>query len=77
VNGLIHPFSGALYEQDGNGNVRVSKGDRFGVFSPLGRWISGGIEEADPQLCGWVAGPIIGNHRVTASVRADGASSAH
>ncbi len=69
MNGLIHPFSRALYEQDGNGNVRVTKGERAGLFTAEGRWISGDIKEADPQLCGWVAGPIIGNHRVTASVK--------
>ncbi len=69
MNGLIHPFSRALYEQDGNGNVRVTKGERAGLFTAKGRWISGDIKEADPQLCGWVAGPIIGNHRVTASVK--------
>ncbi len=69
MNGLVHPFSRALYEQDGNGNVRVTKGEQVGLFTAQGRWLSGDIEEADPQLCGWVAGPIIGNHRVTASVK--------
>ena len=38
-----------------------------GLFEPDGRWISGELEEADPQLCGWVAGPIFGNHRLSAS----------
>ena len=73
MNGIRHPFTGALHEQDGNGNVRVTKQDRatgrdvVGVFTPGGRWISGELEEADPQLCGWVAGPVFGNHRLSAS----------
>ena len=31
--GMVHPFSKALYEQDGNGNVRVTDKDgRWGLF---------------------------------------------
>ena len=73
MNGIRHPFTGALHEQDGDGRVRVTKLDRAsgreisGLFEPNGRWVSGELEEADPQLCGWVAGPIFGNHRLSAS----------
>jgi hypothetical protein len=67
MNGLRHPFTGALYEQDGNGNILVSSGSKSGLFTGKGKWISGELREADPQLCGWVAGPIVGNHRVTPS----------
>ena len=67
MHGLHHPFSGALYEQDGEGNIRVTDGDRQGVFAADGRWLSGELRECDPQLCGWVAGPQIGNHRLSAS----------
>lgn len=73
MKGIRHPFTGALHEQDGSGNVRVTKQDRaagrevVGVFTPGGRWISGELEEADPQLCGWVAGPVFGNHRLSTS----------
>jgi hypothetical protein len=67
VNGLRHPFSGALYAQDGDGHIIVTLGERQGVFHTNGRWISGELREADPQLCGWVGGPIVGNHRVTPS----------
>jgi hypothetical protein len=70
VNGIRHPFSGATYEQDGNGNVLVTSKGRTGLFRANGSWISGEIEEADPQLCGWVAGPIIVNHRVASSAEA-------
>ena len=73
MNGIRHPFTGALHEQDGTGNVRVTARDRdtgqdlIGLFGPDGRWISGELKDADPQLCGWVAGPIVGNHRLTAT----------
>ncbi len=63
--GLRHPFTGAIYAQDGNGNIIVTDGDRQGLFRRNGSWISGEIKECDPQLCGWVGGPQIGNHRVT------------
>ena len=69
MNGILHPFTRALYEQDGHGNVRVTSGERSGLFTGAGVYISGDLEEADPQLCGWVAGPMIGNHRVTVSTR--------
>ena len=64
MNGLIHPFTKALYEQDGSGHVKVTSGSRTGLFRSTGEHISGELEEADPQLCGWVAGPVFGNHRL-------------
>jgi hypothetical protein len=70
MRGIVHPFSKALYEQDGNGNIRVTHKDRdggrdrAGIFGIDGRWISGELKECDPQLCGWVGGPQIANHRV-------------
>lgn len=63
MQGLYHPFTRALYEQDGTGNVRVSLEGRWGRFRPDGRWIEGEIFEADPQLCGWVAGPRMTSQR--------------
>lgn len=65
--GIRHPFSGALYEQDGDGNIRVTDGDRTGLFTDMGKHISGELRECDPQLCGWVAGPIMANHRMSES----------
>ena len=64
MNGIVHPFTGALYEQDGEGNILVTDGDRSGTFTILGRWISGELRECDPQLCGWVGGPMYGSRRV-------------
>lgn len=63
--GLRHPFTRALYEQDGNGNVRVANKDgRVGLFATDGTWIEGEIFEADPQLCGWIGGPKVAHHRI-------------
>jgi hypothetical protein len=65
VKGIRHPFTKALYELDDDGNIRVTQGDRFGVFTIRGKWISGELRECDPQLCGWVGGPQIANHRLS------------
>jgi hypothetical protein len=66
--GIRHPFTRALYERDVDGNVVVTelpdRGGRTGVFTRHGRWLSGELRECDLHLCGWVAGPIIGNHRM-------------
>ena len=50
-----HPFGGALYELQSDGNVKVTDGERQGLFAPDGRWLSGTLRESDPQLCVWVA----------------------
>jgi hypothetical protein len=65
VNGIIHPFTKALYEVDDDGNIRVTSGERVGVFDINGKWIAGELRECDPQLCGWVGGPQIANHRLS------------
>ena len=77
MNGIIHPFTGALHEQDGAGNIRVTLGSRVGIFGIDGHWISGDLRECDPQLCGWVGGPIIANHRVTPRAGVRTASQPH
>jgi len=64
MRGLVHPFTKALYEQDGAGNILVTLNGRTGTFRPDGSWVSGELRECDPQLCGWVGGPQIANHRV-------------
>ena len=63
MRGIVHPFSKALYEQDGEGNIRVTKDGKTGIFTVDGRFVNGEIREADPQLCGWVGGPQVGNQR--------------
>lgn len=69
MKGIVHPFSKALYEQDGEGNIRVTAGDLVGIFDTRGRWISGTLRDCDPQLCGWVGGPQIGSHRTSTPER--------
>ena len=62
--GIRHPFTGALYEQDDSGGILVTDGDRTGRFRRDGSWVEGELREADPQLCNWVGGPMLANHRV-------------
>lgn len=65
--GIRHPFTKALYEKTDDGNILVTDGDASGVFTSEGAWISGELRECDPQLCGWVAGPVMANHRMSES----------
>ena len=63
--GLRHPFTRALYEQDGKGNVKVTTVDgRTGTFLPSGVYLDGEVFDADPQLCGWIGGPKVAHHRI-------------
>ncbi len=53
-----HALSGALYEVEADGNVRVeSREGVTGLFTSGGEWISGDLHQCDPHLCGWLAGP--------------------
>ena len=63
-HGLVHPFTKALYVKNGDGNIEVSDGGLKGIFRRDGSWLEGELRECDPQLCGWVGGPQIENHRV-------------
>lgn len=51
-----HPLSGAIYDVREDGLVSVDKNGQVGVFRPDGTWVSGELREADPHLCGWLAG---------------------
>ena len=62
--GIHHPFTRALYERHGDGQIKVTDGELEGVFTAEGQWVSGDLRECDPQLCGWVAGPQVANHRM-------------
>jgi hypothetical protein len=63
MNGVLHPFTGALYEADGDGAIKVTLDGTTGRFSTEGRWLSGERREADPQLCGWVGGSRLVSRR--------------
>lgn len=62
--GILHPFTRALYERIDEAHVQVTHEGKRGVFAPDGRWLSGELKEADPQLCGWVGGPRLVHHRL-------------
>lgn len=65
MSGIRHPFTGHLYEDASESRVRVTAADgRSGLFTAGGQWLEGDLKEADPQLCGWVGGPRVANHRV-------------
>jgi len=52
---LTHPFDpDTLYELTADGNIRVSNGKTFGIFTTQGQHLSGDLRQADPQLCVWV-----------------------
>ena len=63
--GMRHPFTRALYEQDGQGHIKVTNKDgNWGLFHVDGRWIEGPLEECDALLCNWVGGPQFRNMRL-------------
>jgi len=51
-----HPLSGAIYEELGDGRVRVDKNGTVGVFRYDGAWLEGELTYADPHLLLWVGG---------------------
>ena len=63
--GVLHPFTGALYKQE-DGNIRITSGDKSGLFRTDGSWIEGELRECDPQMCNWIGGPVRISHRMTA-----------
>ncbi len=78
VSVLRHPLNGWLYEDQGEGIVKVTtpKGVS-GLFDSEARWIEGELADANPHLCLWVGGKQLstadtGPRRAGASVRGDG-----
>jgi hypothetical protein len=57
VRTIKHPLSGALYDVQDDGRVRVeSTTGQVGIFDVHGVWQSGDLKQADPHLCLWIAG---------------------
>jgi hypothetical protein len=57
MRSIRHPLSGALYDLEAQGAIRVTGHDgRTGLFRADGTYISGDIYFADPHLCGWIGG---------------------
>ncbi|MDO3402739.1 hypothetical protein QWI29_22085 [Mycolicibacterium neoaurum] len=59
MNGIRHPYSKDLYEQDEDGTrVRITRADgTVGYYSSAGRWLEGVRFDADLHLCGWIMAP--------------------
>lgn len=65
---IRHPLSGALYDEDVDGNVLVTTRDgSTGRFRGDGTWLEGAVRHADPHLCQWVIRPnLMARHRQVA-----------
>jgi nitrite reductase/ring-hydroxylating ferredoxin subunit len=54
---LRHPLTGAIYERETEGRVRVTTTDGcVGLFTDAGVRLDGDVGEADPTLCNWIGG---------------------
>jgi hypothetical protein len=56
MRSIRHPLSGALYDLQTDGTVRVEKDGRSGTFRADGSYLAGDIYSADPQMCVWLGG---------------------
>jgi hypothetical protein len=61
MRSIRHPLSGALYDLQTDGTVRVEKDGKSGTFRADGSYVSGDIYSADPQMCVWVGGRELGS----------------
>ncbi len=62
-----HPLSGAIYEDLGEGRVRVSRNGASGLFHAEGRWLEGDITQADLEMLVWVGGRELPQRRASAT----------
>jgi phenylpropionate dioxygenase-like ring-hydroxylating dioxygenase large terminal subunit len=56
-----HPYSGAVYEEVGDGTIRVEDKERgkSGRFNLDGSWIEGELTSADPNFLQFIGGPTL------------------
>src|SRR5258708_33417113 len=60
MRSIRHPLSGALYDLEANGSIRVTGHDgSTGFFRADGTYVSGDLYFADPHLCGWIGGTAL------------------
>jgi hypothetical protein len=52
-------ITGMLYEEIGEGLIRVTNGARTGTFRAMGEWVEGDQTEADLHMLEWVGGQNI------------------
>ena len=61
MRSIRHPLSGARYDLQADGSVRVDKDGKSGTFRADGSYLSGDIYTADPQMCVWIGGRELGS----------------
>jgi hypothetical protein len=66
---LRHALTGAEYEAEGPNLVRVTDGNKWGLFDRYGGWLEGEIIQCDPQICIWLTGVFIVQARSDKSVK--------
>ena len=61
---LRHAVSGAIYDLEPGGLIRIETSDgRTGWFNADATWHHGDVKEADPHIVGWIAGARLPNLR--------------
>lgn len=61
---LRHAVSGAIYDLEPDGLVRIDTPDgKTGWFNADASWHHGEVKEGDPHIIGWVAGARLPNVR--------------
>lgn len=58
-----HPLTGAIYESLPDGRVRVTDGERSGVYALDGSRVEGDALDVDPHLILYVGGPAVKSRR--------------
>lgn len=70
---LQHPLSGAVYEREAEGRVRVTAVDgRSGLFTDAGERIDGDLGQVDPNMCDWIGGRQLDGTEAVPSQRTNG-----
>jgi hypothetical protein len=55
---LRHPLTRAMYGLEPDSDlVRVTDGNKSGLYTKTGVWVSGDQFDVDPEMCLWVGGP--------------------
>ena len=54
-----HPLSGTIYEDIGDGKIKVQKegSNAYGIFDYKGQWLEGEVTQADPLMLLYIGGP--------------------
>jgi len=72
---IKHPLSGAVYDLEADGTIRVqAKDGRIGKIDKNGVWLDGDVRQADPHLCLWIGGRELPNRfqQAAAAIKDEG-----